>query len=269
MKNFFILLLLISSCTIAPHVTVTNVGNGNNMNNPIADGKIYATAYQQRAAEYRALCYQAYNIARLRIDEDLKKHSDKPKAVITDIDETLLNNSAFEAHQVLQGKDYESAAWYDWSSRIAADTVPGSLDFFRYAASKGIVVFYVTNRSERERAFTLKNLQKFNFPDADSVHLFLMQNTSSKESRRQAIEANYTVVMLLGDNLGDFSSFFDKKTVEQRNDNVNALKSEFGNKFIALPNPVYGDWESSLYQYNYSLAPAQKDSVIKASLYSY
>ncbi|HVZ97073.1 MAG TPA: 5'-nucleotidase, lipoprotein e(P4) family, partial [Chitinophagaceae bacterium] len=193
----------------------------------------------------------------------------KPKAIITDIDETALNNSAYEAHQTLHGKDYDAASWSDWVSKIAADTIPGSLDFFKYAASKGIEIFYITNRSENEREVTLKNLQKFNFPDADNAHLFPVQNTSSKESRRQSIAANYDIVMLLGDNLGDFSAFFDKKTVQERNDNVNALKSEFGDKFIILPNPTYGDWESSLYQYNYSLTPVQKDSVMRASLYSY
>ena len=45
--------------------------------------------------------------------------------------------------------------------------------------------------------------------------------------------------------------------------------AEFGNRFIVLPNPVYGDWEFALYHYNHSLTPAQKDSVIRASLYTY
>lgn len=87
--------------------------------------------------------------------------------------------------------------------------------------------------------------------------------------RRQTIAATHSIVMLLGDNLGDFSSLFDKKTSYQRNQNVNAVADEFGKRFIALPNPVYGDWEASLYNYNYSLSAAQKDSVIKASLHSY
>ncbi len=268
MKKFSTLLLFISSCTIAPRVTVSNVGN-NTAGNIVTDGKLYATAYQQNAAEYRALCYQAYNIARLRIDENITEPSQKPKAIVTDIDETILNNSAYEAHQTLQGKDYESDSWYEWSSKVAADTVPGSLNFLKYASSKGIEIFYITNRSKSENNFTLKNLQKFNFPNADSAHLFPVQNTSSKEMRRQTIAATHSIVMLLGDNLGDFSSLFDKKTSYQRNQNVNAVADEFGKRFIALPNPVYGDWEASLYNYNYSLSAAQKDSVIKASLHSY
>jgi len=156
----------------------------------------------------------------------------------------------------LQGKNYESDAWYQWPSMIKAGTVPGSLNFLKYASSKGIEICYVTNGGGKERDFTLKNLQKFSFPNADSAHLFPLQNTSSKEVRRQNISANHTIVMLMGDNLGDFSSLFDKKNTDECNRNVNSVASEFGNRFIVLPNPVYGDWESSLYNYNYSLTGA-------------
>lgn len=261
-----ILLLLTASCTIAPRISVSNTSSNANI---VTDGKLFATAYQQRAAEYRALCYQAYNIAHRRVDEIVSATTEKPKAIITDIDETILNNSAYEAHRTLQGKDYSSDSWYEWSSMIKADTVPGSLNFLKYASSKGIEIFYVTNRSDKEREFTLKNLQKFNFPNADNSHLFPIQNTSSKEERRKSIAENHTIIMLIGDNLGDVSSLFDKKSSNERNQNVNDVAAEFGKRFIILPNPVYGDWESSLYNYNYSLSASQKDSVVKASLYSY
>ena len=76
----------------------------------------------------------------------------------------------YEVHQTLQGKGYESDSWYEWSAMIKADTVPGALNFLKYASTKGIEIFYVTNRGERERDFTLKNLQKFNFPNG-IVHI--------------------------------------------------------------------------------------------------
>ena len=266
MKKFsFSLLLFVASCTIAPRISVSNVTSGN----VVTDGKIYTTAYMQKAAEYRALCFQAFNIAHLRVDETALTKTEKPKAIITDIDETILDNSAYEAHQTLQGKDYESTSWREWVSMANADTVPGALSFLKYASSKGLEIFYVTNRSEKERDGTLKNLQKFNFPNADSAHLFPSQNSSSKEERRKSIAATHTIVMLMGDNLGDFSFLFDKKSTEERFRNVNSVAAEFGNRFIVLPNPVYGDWESALYNYNYTLTQAQKDSVIKASLHTY
>src|SRR5450432_2559784 len=112
-KILFMLLLFSASCT-TPRISVSNaIGS-----NVVIDGKIYATAYQQRAAEYRALCFQAYNIAHQRVDEIILTKTDKSKVIVTDIDETILDNSAYEAHQILQGKDYESDAWYQWSSMI-------------------------------------------------------------------------------------------------------------------------------------------------------
>jgi 5'-nucleotidase (lipoprotein e(P4) family) len=263
-KIFFILLLFAVSGTNAQKISESNVANGTIVTN----GKMFATIYQQKSAEYRALCLQAFNIAHRRVDEIILTKTEKPNVIITDIDETILNNSPYEAHQTLQGKDYESTAWYEWTSMINADTVPGSLTFLKYASSKGLEIFYVTNRSEEEREVTLKNLQKFNFPNSDNAHLFPRQDTSSKEKRRQGISASHNIVMLMGDNLGDFSFLFDKKNTEERLQNVNSIAAEFGNRFIVLPNPTYGDWESSLYKYT-PLTRAQKDSVIKASLITY
>jgi 5'-nucleotidase (lipoprotein e(P4) family) len=264
-KISFISLLFVVSFFVAQKIRAQDISNGTIVTN----GKMFATAYQQRSAEYRALCFQAFNIAHRRVDEIILTKTEKPKVIITDIDETILNNSPYEAHQTLQGKDYESASWYEWTSMINADTVPGSFSFLKYASSKGLEIFYVTNRSEEERNVTLKNLQKFNFPNPDSAHLFPLQNTSSKEERRKNIAAAHTIVMLMGDNLGDFSFLFDKKNIDERLQNVNSAAGEFGSRFIVLPNPVYGDWESSLYNYNYSLTPAQRDSVIKGSLITY
>ncbi|MEP6948153.1 MAG: 5'-nucleotidase, lipoprotein e(P4) family [Ginsengibacter sp.] len=267
-KIYFIFLLFVVSASDAQEISVSNAPNGT----VVTNGKMFATAYQQKSAEYRALCFQAFNIAYQRVDEIILAKTEKPKVIITDIDETILNNSPYEAHQTLRGKDYEPASWHEWTSMVNADTVPGSLGFLKYASSKGLEIFYVTNRDEEERNATLKNLQKFNFPNSDNGHLFPLQttsSTSSKEERRKSIAAAHTIVMLMGDNLGDFSFLFDKKNIDERLQNVSSVAAEFGSRFIVLPNPVYGDWESSLYNYNYSLTPAQKDSVIKASLITY
>jgi len=266
MKKLIVIILVFSSSCIAPRVNISNINSSNNL---VLDGKTFATAYQQRAAEYRALCYQAFNIAHQKIDEVNRQRSPKPKAIMTDIDETILNNSAYQAHQLLQGKDYDPISWKEWTSKGEADTLPGALNFLKYASAAQIEIFYVTNRGEDEREGTLKNLKKFNFPNADDQHLLLMNNTSSKEARKNLIAANHTIVLLLGDNMNDFSFLFEKKSSDERNKVADSFAADFGNRFIVLPNPVYGGWESSLYHYNYGLSAAQKDSIIKASLYTY
>lgn len=233
-------------------------------------GKLWSAAFQQRAAEYRALCLQAFNIARLRVDEVVQQNtSGKPMAVITDIDETFLDNSPSSVQLALQGKDWDQQAWYEWTAKGSADTLAGALGFFNYAASKHITVFYITNRDEKDRAGTLSNLQKFHFPFSDNEHLIVRQTESSKEERRQKVMANFQVVLLLGDNLADFSSLFDKKSETERANNVNQVASEFGKRFIVLPNANYGGWEDALFENKRTWTLAQKDSIINSKLMGY
>jgi 5'-nucleotidase (lipoprotein e(P4) family) len=238
----------------------------------VPDGKLWSSLFQQKSAEYKALCIQAYNIARLRLDEALQQPSAKPKAVITDIDETFLDNSPYAVHRALRGKDYDGASWQEWADKGIADTLAGALDFFNYASSKNVEVFYITNRKEAERKGTLQNLQLYNFPFADETHLVLRQPqaASSKEQRRQMVAATHDIILLMGDNLADFSPLFDdKKTTDQRSANVQALAAEFGKRFIVLPNANYGGWEEAIYGHNYNLTPSQKDSAIKNNLKGY
>ncbi len=236
--------------------------------NTSLNGKLFSSIFQQRAAEYRALCLQGYNIARFQIDS-YTSVSEKPKAIITDIDETILDNSAYAVHQAYQGAEYTSPTWYEWTDKSAADTMPGAAAFLKYVASKNIQVFYITNREDKERAGTLKNLQRFGLPNADEIHLYTKMGTSSKEVRRQQVMDRYEVVLLMGDNLADLNVLFDKKTEEERKQNTDILAGEFGKKFIVFPNVNYGDWESSMYKYDYKLSQLQKDSVIKSVLKSY
>lgn len=262
---FFFTATFFIACKTSQKTSVTQQNQSSDL---VTNGKLFAVAYMQRSAEYHALCLQAYNIARVRLNELTETASSKPKAIITDIDETILDNSADEVHHDLQGKGFDPQEWTQWTAMAAADTVPGALSFLKYAASKGVEVFYITNRDEKDRQGTLKNLQKFDFPDADNAHLIVRQNVSSKEARRQQVMSDHEVILLLGDNLADFSSLWDNKTVAQRLENVKQQASLFGNKFIIIPNPVYGDWENALYQYK-RLTPPQQDSAIKSWLKNY
>jgi len=207
-----------------------------------------AVLWQQTSGEYRALCFQAYNFARLSLKDAVWADSSaKPNCVIVDIDETVLDNSAFQGHEIRKGLSYNPADWTTWTNLVQADTVPGALAFLKFAASKNIETFYLSNRDEKDYTATLKNLQKFGFPYADDAHLLVSKGTSNKEPRRQMIAETHNILMLCGDNLSDFSNIFyreNKNTSEQ----VNLNQQLFGVKFIVLPNPMYGDWEKPLYQ---------------------
>ncbi|MBO9593300.1 MAG: hypothetical protein J7599_10330 [Niabella sp.] len=73
------------------------------------NGKRWSSLYQQKAAEYAALCYQAYNMARISLDRSLQAGSSgKPPAIVTDIDETFLDNSPYAVRQAAADQDYDS-----------------------------------------------------------------------------------------------------------------------------------------------------------------
>ncbi|MDP9081830.1 MAG: 5'-nucleotidase, lipoprotein e(P4) family [Bacteroidota bacterium] len=244
---------------------------GQNLPASIANnGKVWASVYQQRAAEYRALCFQAYNIARLRLNEALRKHHKKPYAVVTDIDETLLDNSPYDAQRALSNQEFDLKAWKEWTSKGICDTVPGAPSFFKYAASKGVTVYYITNRDEDELQGTIKNLLRYHLPYVNAEHVILRAKTSSKEQRRLDILKTHEIILLCGDNLPDFDALYDNHpTEESRNAATEKLRVQFGNKYIIIPNVSYGDWESSLFKYDNKLSGTQKDSIIKANIKTY
>ena len=109
----------------------------------------------------------------------------------------------------------------------------------------------------------MANLEKYNYPIQSAQNLILRSKESSKEARRQNISKDYDIVLLLGDSLTDFSSLFDNhKSEKERAAAVETLKSEFGKRFIVLPNVGYGDWESAIFDYKYDLTQEQRDSII-------
>jgi 5'-nucleotidase (lipoprotein e(P4) family) len=262
MKKYLIIsLLALTACTTTKKVA--NTSSVSTVNN----GKVWASVWQQRSAEYKALCFQAYNTARWHLNEVLKQPAGKPLAIVTDIDETVLDNSPHDAQRAIHNQDYDLAAWKAWTAKAACDTVAGAPSFFKYAASKGVTIFYITNRDEDERAGTLKNLQKFALPNADNEHLLLRSGSSSKEARRQQVLSKYNIVMLCGDNLADLDKIYDNHPAEaNRTTSTQQLTNQFGARYIVLPNPSYGDWEGALFNFNNKLTPAQKDSVIKAKM---
>lgn len=230
-----------------------------------------AVLWQQNAGEYKALCYQAYQIAKLRVDESISndRHG-RPLAIITDIDETVLDNSPYSAMQVLNDEGFSTDTWYEWGKRESAAAIHGALDFFSYADSMGIEVFYISNRSDIQLEETINNLKSLHFPNSDSTHILLKKETSKKGARRKLVTDHYEVLLYIGDNLSDFHSTFDDKTTEDRNREVVALKDAFGTQFIILPNPMYGDWESKgLYQGQRSLSQHEKSRLRKSSLKAY
>lgn len=232
-----------------------------------------ATLWMQKAAEYRALAYQAFNLARWQLDADLEKKNvkklpmaerKKPRAIVVDVDETVLDNSPAQAYNLRNRLPFDLNSWYAWGEMRKAKAIPGAVDFLNYAVSKGVKVFYVSNRDrDPQLQPTIDNLKNVGFNDVSTENVVLRikddkgNNISTKTPRRDLISQKYRIVMLMGDNLDDFSDVFERKSIADRFAEADKARDNFGRRFIVLPNAMYGTWENAIYEYG-RLTDAQK-----------
>jgi 5'-nucleotidase (lipoprotein e(P4) family) len=231
-----------------------------------------SVAWYQNSAEMMALYYQGFNFAQQRLNEAISTNKQtKPLAVVVDIDETMLDNSPFEATLINHADDL--SGWYNWTANASALALPGSLTFAEYAQGKGVDIFYISNRDDNERDVTLKNLADAGFPYATDDHLLTKSdlsyssgNTSSKVERRAKVSENHEIVLLIGDNLNDFSEVFEDRSVNNGKEAVVKNIDQFGKKFIVLPNPMYGAWEKPLYDYRDGISDDEKTKLLKSKL---
>lgn len=242
--------------------------------------QVGATLFMQKAAEYRALAYQAFNLARWQLDADLDKKNvkklpkadqKKPRAIVVDIDETVLDNSPSQAKHIRERVAFNSKDWYAWGEMRKAKAIPGSVEFLNYAVSKGVKVFYVSNRDEVQKQATIDNLKIAGFKDIWADNVLLRQkdaqgnNISTKTPRREFILQKYRIVAIMGDNLDDFSDVFERKSVGDRFAEVDKIKNDWGKGWIVLPNAMYGTWENAIYEYG-RLTEQQKTEKRAAAL---
>ena len=226
------------------------------------DYSLNAVLWQQHAGEYRALCYQAFTLAALQLREAIQQQprDGKPLAIVTDIDESILDNSPQQAQDLLDHTTYTEKSWKAWTAKAQAKALPGAVDFFRFSAQQGVQVFYISNRSQDELGATIENMKTAGFPLADAKHVIMKTETSDKEPRRLAVAETHRIVMLVGDNLNDFDRMFYKQNAGQRCQLVADHQALFGTKFIVLPNAIYGDWESALWNGS-SITPKEADAL--------
>jgi 5'-nucleotidase (lipoprotein e(P4) family) len=222
-------------------------GNKQVINNSLPenqDALLLAVLWFQKSPEMQAMYYQCYNNATKSLGEKLSSSDNrKPKAVVMDIDETILDNSQVEAYQVIHNVAFSDSLWNRWTDVAIAEPLPGALEFTLYAKSQGVEVFYITNRSKTTaNESTLANLRTKGFPFADSQHLILKTTTSLKGERRQEIALKYDILLFIGDNIGDFDSVFDNRDEDLAFGAIIQNKNKFGDSFIILPNPMYGPW---------------------------
>ena len=232
---------------------------------------VMALAWVQGSAEYRELCYQAFNLAGMIVDKAVAgKSGEKPLAIVADLDETLIDNSAFDAGLVGRDAAYSGKTWTQWELAAQARAIPGAVDFLTATAQKGVEIFYVTNRDQAGLEGTLKNLADLGFPFADTKHVLVNAGTSNKQPRFDLVSQGFKIVLYAGDNTNDLPLGTYGKAMKERNAAVDQNKNKFGTEFIVLPNPVYGDWEPAVVEKGYwSLSAQGKSDARKGVFYNW
>jgi 5'-nucleotidase (lipoprotein e(P4) family) len=220
---------------------------------------IDANLWMQTSGEYRACCLQAYNWAQERLRQKVKSlpKEGKPLAVVMDLDETVFDNGGYQTWLLQSGKPFTLASWKEWEKNHYQEVrlVPGARAFIESAEFAGVTVVYLSNRTEENRAYTIKALEHVKL-DTENIkqRLLLDTGTSDKTDRRKEAAEKYRVLMLFGDNLRDFSEVFkapkvnpgDKagqtEAISQRKQKVDQYQARWGDDWIILPNPAYGEW---------------------------
>lgn len=242
-----------------------------------ANENLHAVLWTQTATEYAALTKQAYAAARATLDDALAdptwtampeqlamgNYEALPPAVVLDVDETVLDNAAYQARLIEDGGVFERASWSAWVEEAAAPAVPGVLAFTQAAADLGVTVIYLTNRRGSGEAATRRNLEALGFPVHDDFDAVLTRgdltrtgepefDTSEKGPRREHVAERFRVLQLFGDNLGDFLSDVETSP-EERDELAEPYAEWWGSRWFMLPNPQYGSWEGALFDFDYGL----------------
>jgi acid phosphatase len=250
-----------------------------------------ATLWMQTAHEYAFSTAQVYgaatrvlpearNFASALVDADAPEAvQDAAPAIILDLDETVLNTSRYTAGLIGNGQRHTEAAWEAWvasGSQASApvDLVPGALEFLRAARERGYRIFYVTNRACPaagrcasyphpacpQRDATVALAKRVGLPFADDPAVFLFRNDQDgweggdKTPRRRFLAGANKVVLLFGDDLGDFLPRAEVNALRAKRSQDQMIGTEgapywlarFGRQWFLLPNPSSGSWEVAL-----------------------
>ena len=222
--------------------------------------------WAQTSAEYIANTSQAYQLATVNLDRALADpqwtaaleqsgdYSGLPPAIIIDLDQTVLDNSVYNAEMISEHREYSEESHVSWCRNSTAAAVPGVRAFLDYAVERGVTVIYNSSRSEAMRECTTRNLRALGLPLPSQDLLLLADETggAAKVEHRARMCRQYRILLLAGDNLNDFVDG-SMTTPAARRALAIQHADRWGREWIILPNPIFGDWEFSLFEYDYTL----------------
>jgi len=247
--------------------------------------QLHSVLWMQGSSEYAASTMQIYSLAKEQFDlgfqnnkwsaaiEQTKDYSNLPPAVILDIDDTVINNSPFQAKLIQENSDFSKKLWKQWVNLAQGQRVPGVIEFLNHVYSEGAEVFFITNRTKDEEPATRQNLERLGIPIGSGHDYVLTKHEqtewkSDKSSRRKFVANTHRIVLLIGDDLGDFVPG-TRTNLEERLRMGKKYKSYWGKKWFILPNPAYGSWERALHNFQKGLERDKKLEIKENHLISF
>lgn len=233
-----------------------------------ASDLLLAALWTQRSVEYKANALTVFALARIRLDEALAdkgwtaapaeqtgNYQALPPAVVLDIDETLLDNSKYQVWMMKNNQTFSTKTWNEFCAAQISTVIPGSLEFVKDANSKGVKIFYITNRAAETEKDTRENMRKIGFPMGGNVDTFLMQNekpewTGAKSTRRAVVTKDYRVLLNIGDNFGDFDDRYRASEADRRKA-YEAGMPYWGKQWLMIANPTYGSFDTAPYGHDF------------------
>lgn len=211
-------------CFVLSKADKTSV-TGNMRSESYVGGVIY-----QQSAEVAALYKQTFELAKIQLDKRIAENGGLGKnlAIVTDIDATLIDDSGYVAGALIDSKGRKANGkepWNnkDWCGYYASEAssvskaVPGAVEFINYARSKGVKVYFITNRPYYELDLTVKQLYHEGFIDEETVKAY-----SAIEADNGALQKIYS-----DDELDSFAQKINKETDFSIGEGYFTLKDDY------------------------------------------
>ncbi len=205
----------------------------------------HALRWARDSAEHRAIFLQVYGAATAHVEQEAERRPSGGWAVVLDADETTIDNSLYQVERERAGAPFDGASWRAWTERREATPLPGARAFLARVRELGGRIAIVTNRNASECPDTEAVFRAHELP-FDVMLCRPDAGPSDKNPRFEAVAKGTThaglppleIVAVLGDNIHDFPRL--SQAIRKQGDEAFA---DFGARFFALPNPMYGSWE--------------------------
>ena len=225
--------------------------------------ELTALLWQRRSAEWRALCYQAYNTALMRIQLAQAAQPGQKLTIVVDLDETVIDNSALAVRRLSTSPANPAPSWLAWCKQRQAAPMPGAKAFLEAADALGTEIIYLTNRPNSMRQITFNQLKALGFPQVEFAQLDMRLTAGrSKLNRLNRLARRKQIILYLGNALNDFPLAKTTRTATARHQLVDKAQNFFGTQFILIPTPIDQDWENATLHPRFKqLTPTQQTAL--------